>query len=260
MNIGILYICIGKYNVFWEGFYKSCEEHFFPSCHKEYFVFTDEDQIFGYDQPNVTLINNADLGWPYNTLMRYKMFYGIKDSCLLKTDYLFFFNANATFVVDVSDDILPDEDTHFLVSALHPAFIGKTADEYPYERNEKSEAYIAKSEGLFYYQGCFFGGRTFEFFTLTEICMHNVDADLENSVIAIWHDESHLNKYFSLVPPKTLEPSYIYPEDFPLAGYSPKILMRDKKKYGGHNFLRNMKEERTMKSIVKRIYTKIFSR
>lgn len=257
MNIGILYICIGKYNIFWEDFYKSCEEHFFPNCNKEYFVFTDEEQIFDHDKCNVTLIKSADLGWPYNTLMRYRMFFSIKDKCVLKADYFFFFNANAKFVIDISDEILPNKDTNFLVSALHPGFINKPVEEYPYERNEKSHAYIAKNEGKYYYQGCFFGGKILEFFTLVETCMCNVDLDLEKSLIAIWHDESHLNRYFALVPPKTLAPSYIYPEDFPLPGYSAKILMRDKAKYGGHNFLRNVKEKWTLKSMIKRIYTKI---
>ena len=29
-KLGILYICTGKYDIFWEDFYKSCEKYFLP--------------------------------------------------------------------------------------------------------------------------------------------------------------------------------------------------------------------------------------
>jgi histo-blood group ABO system transferase len=32
----------------------------------------------------------------------------------------------------------------------------------------------------------------------------NIQNDLEKGVIAIWHDESHLNKYFYTNPPKSV--------------------------------------------------------
>ena len=45
MKIAILYICTGKYNIFWKDFYTSCEKNFIPNSEKHYFVFTDAENI-----------------------------------------------------------------------------------------------------------------------------------------------------------------------------------------------------------------------
>ena len=40
-----------------------------------------------------------------------------------------------------------------------------------------------------------------------------IDSDLKKNIIAVWHDETHWNKYLSeTLPSKILTPSYCYPE------------------------------------------------
>jgi hypothetical protein len=57
----------------------------------------------------------------------------------------------------------------------------------------------------------------------------NIDTDLQKDIIAIWHDESHLNRYLisNQQLTKTLLPSYCYPESWNLP-YPKKILALDK--------------------------------
>ena len=50
LKIAILYICTGKYDVFWKEFYRSCEQYFLPNSNKNYFVFTDSKEL--YDEKN----------------------------------------------------------------------------------------------------------------------------------------------------------------------------------------------------------------
>lgn len=238
MNIGILYIAIGKYNIFFKDFYTSSEKFFFQHANKHYYVFTDQPHSLSFTNSNISIFYQENRGWPYNTLMRFHMFNSITDK-LNNEDYLFFFNANAMFLQKVGDEILPSAKDNYLVSAIHPGFYNKTITEFPYEKNEKSTAYIPHEKGSHYFQGCFFGGKTQNFLKLTQQCMKNIDTDFNNNIIAIWHDESHLNSYFTQHPPKILDSSYIYPEDRPIKGMKPIILMRDKKKYGGHDFLRD---------------------
>lgn len=77
-----------------------------------------------------------------------------------------------------------------------------------YETNKKSTAYVAENEGDVYYTGAMWGGRVPEVLQLAQNLRHNVEEDLSWGHVAIWHDESHLNRYFIDHPPKVLSPSY----------------------------------------------------
>ena len=95
----ILYICIGEYIKFFEGFYKSFEEHFLNNSHIEYFAFTDSEKMpIEVDHERVHLIEQKDFGWPGNTLYRYRMFLCIEKE-LRDFDYCFFFNSKMMHAV-----------------------------------------------------------------------------------------------------------------------------------------------------------------
>ena len=252
MRIGILYIALGNYHVFFDDFYHTSEKYLLANVEKYYYVFTDYKEFDSKKYPNVRFIEYENLGWPYNTLMRFHMFYSIKEE-IIDNDYLFFFNANALFVTHIEADILPDEEHNNLVGAIHPGYRGMKPEKYPYERNKCSAAYISYDEGEYYFQGCFFGGKQNEFIKLTEYCMNNIDYDMKNGIMAVWHDESHLNRYFIDFKPKVLDSNYIFPEDLPLKNMKVMILMRDKRKYGGHNPLRGIRKG-IITSIIKRIF------
>lgn len=224
MKIAILYICTGKYNQFFEGFYKSCEKFFMKGIAEvEYFVFTDDMKLTKFDK--VHLYKRECKGFPLDSLFRFDMFLSIKDE-LLKFDYIFFFNANMLFVAPVGVEFLPKDDG--LMAVLHPGYYNKKAALYPYERNKKSTAYIPPFRSAYhYYMGSLNGGRTDEYLKLIESCSRNIHTDYESDYIAIYHDESHLNKYLSENKCHALSPSYAYPEGSKLP-FEPKIIIRDK--------------------------------
>lgn len=246
-KIGILYICTGKYTVFWDDFYKSAEKYLLPKLEKYYFVFTD-GEINTYDNPFVKIIEQKRLGWPFDTLYRFKLFLGIERQ-LQEMDYLYFFNSNLIFLQEIGNELLPDEQDELVVTQ-HPGFFNESRKKFTYETNKKSTAYIAKNEGEIYVAGGLNGGKTQDFLKLAKELSKNIDADFENNIIAIWHDESHLNRYIIDKKVKVLSPAYLYKQNSNIP-FEQKILILDKSKFGGHDFLRQVPPK---KSIIKKLF------
>ena len=48
---------------------------------------------------------------------------------------------------------------------------------------------------------------------MAETLRHNIDADSAENFIAVWHDESHMNRYFVDHPTLMLSRLYAYPQD-----------------------------------------------
>jgi hypothetical protein len=228
-KIGVLYICTGKYSIFWKDFFESAEKFLLFNSDKHYFVFTDAKYL--YMESNCSRIHKVyqkSLGWPDNTLKRFHIF--LKRECELKNyDFLFFFNANCLFIKPIEEEeFLPQTD---LLVVQHPGFYDKTNSIFTYDRNPKSMAYIEKGKGLYYVCGGVNGGKTKCFLSLMHDLKKNIDIDTKNNTIALWHDESHINKYIIGKNNYTLlTPSYCYPEGWHLP-FDAKIIIRDKSKY-----------------------------
>jgi len=234
-NIGIIYICTGKYIQFLENFLTSFETYFLPYHKKKYFIFTDS-QLDNPDPDKFHIIKQDKLGWPYDTLNRFHMINKIS-SDLKFMDYIYFCNANLIANSYIDENILPNLE-HDMVGINHPGQYMLSNTEFTYDRDPNSLAYIPLGEGKYYYQGCLFGGTKDAFLKMSKELQQNIDIDLSKDIIALWHDESHLNNYFYNHPPKTLDPSYANPEAFYIP-FDKKIIQLDKNKLGGHEFLRS---------------------
>lgn len=254
-RIAILYICTGKYKIFWKDFYKASERYFLINCQKEYFAFTDSKKIYNEKHPRIHKVFQKKIGWPFDTLLRFKMFLTIEEE-LKQFDYLFFLNANMRFITIVDESILPKEEEK-LLAVQHPGYFNKQPKEFPVETNMSSKAYIEPGTCINYFMGGFNGGKTKYYLELIKEVDFNIQADLKKKIIAIWHDESHLNKYLIGKNIKILSPSYGFAEGWDLP-FEPKILILDKSSFGGHNWLRDNKRSLlaetiySLKNIIKR--------
>ena len=264
MTIGILYICTGKYGVFWKDFYLTGEKYLFPNLPKKYFVFSDMSEIYGAEShSNIVSIPVEHREWPYNTLLRFEMFDQHKalfESC----DYLLFYNANSFFTAEIRpEEILPAAEEDYLAALCWKDVICMKTDDYTYDRNPHSTAYIPFGQGKEYYRGGFIGGRTPEFLQLIKTCRDWTDIDLKNKIMPLWHDESILNKYLLDKPVKMLTSAYGKAEEWRNPKHA-KMIFRDKEKIFDVDTFKKTKYTRIsvrrfirkMKRSVKRLFQK----
>lgn len=240
-KVGVLYIATGKYTIFWSSFYESSKNHFLKTDYDiHYFVFTDGD-IKDANDSRVHVIHQEALPWPLTTLYRFKIFQQARRA-LQEMDYLYFFNANMLFLEPVGEEILPGKD-HDLVFVQHPLMSRKTVSEFSYERNPESLAYIPLGAGKTYFMGGLNGGRSRAYLEMIDELERRITVDETKNIIAIWHDESHLNRYAldHADRIKVLDPSYGYAEGRDLP-FKKRILIRDKKYHGGDKFLRGLQK------------------
>jgi histo-blood group ABO system transferase len=215
-HIGILIVATGRYINFVEPLITSAEKYLLPAHEKTYFIFTDGTVPNAH---NVVRVYQQRLGWPYDTLMRCSM-YAAHPALYTGIDYLFAMDADMLLVDTVGDEILGER-----VATQHPGYVGRRGT---YETNEHSTACVKDHEGSCYFAGGFHGGTRDEFLKLASTMYQNIMRDLEHNFIAVWHDESHLNRYFiDNVPTIILNPSYCYPGNKRIA-YPKKLVALDK--------------------------------
>lgn len=208
-KVGLLIICTNKYLSFLENLIKSADVHFLKNQDVTYFVFTNKD-VDVLSNRNIVRITVEHKEWPWMTLGRYKIFSENSDK-LSEMDYLFYCDVDMLFVNEVGDEILGD-----LVGTLHHGYFGvsKSGLFSTIESNQNSLAYINPESIERYFAGGFNGGKSDIFLNMAKVLSSNIETDFNNGIIAVWHDETHLNKYFVNNKPEIiLSPSYCYYEN-----------------------------------------------
>jgi hypothetical protein len=209
MKILIVTIALGKYTDFLPRFLSTTKDLFVPGVEKEYLIITDKN-LGQFEKDNYTIHTSFSekLCWPLDTIMRFHYF--CKNVELMKNfDYIFYLDSDMAIHDEIKkEEIIPYEKG--LVGVLHPGFYKDKKGTF--DRNPASNAYVSKKHTNPYFQGCVIGGTAEKFVGLIQNLKHAVEADFKNNYIALWHDESHLNKYFADNPPMVLHPGFAYPE------------------------------------------------
>tara|TARA_R100000231_G_scaffold97115_1_gene72616 strand:- start:20 stop:736 length:717 start_codon:yes stop_codon:yes gene_type:complete len=219
MKICIITIATNDYIQFVDKLLTDVENNFLDGHEFQCLLFTDHELEEVSDNVKVSYIEHKQ--WPEPALKKYN--YINSESEFLKDfDYTYLFDADVGIVDTVGEEVLED-----LVGVLHPYKILEPKEIYPYEKRKESTAYISNENHDKYYAAAFVGGRASTFLKMAKTISERVEEDERNGIIAKWHDESHLNKYFNENPPVQLSPSYMFPEE--LIGnnqypYSPKIV------------------------------------
>ncbi|KAM4695611.1 histo-blood group ABO system transferase-like [Rhinophrynus dorsalis] len=220
IRIGLLVFAIKKYTVFLPTFIETAEKFFMVGYKVNYYIFTDRAKDIpnipvGEGRQFVVLEASGYKRWQEIVLRRMQVIRDYTRQRFVKeVDYLVSADIDMKFKDDVGVESLSE-----LFGTIHPAFYGATRAQFTYERRPQSQAYIPIDEGDFYFAAGYYGGTVEEIYKLTNYCHTGIMKDKENNIEAIWHEESHMNKYFIYQKPtKVLSPEYLWDERMGIPG------------------------------------------
>ena len=253
MKIAIMYICTGKYERFWDEFYRTSEISFYPGVQKHYFVFTESKRIMGQKWDNVSYIYQGRAGWPYDTLLRFHWFAMVQDQ-IAQYDYCYYCNANSVFLREITPEIIPlptqEEPLIFWCHTAHYEHF--SSNDITTEPNPESTAYVGPDVACRQHGGGFFGGTGEAFLKMTLDLRDNIQKDLDKGIIAVWHDQSHIIKYAAEHPYLEVAKDLICQEERnPVEGKCVMVFLAKEKNGGLDNLRENGLGSRTRHAATK---------
>ena len=231
-DVGLLVVATRGYRKFLIPLLRSVQEHFFPNDLVTIHVFSESSPFIPVEVTcPVAWHQIPAYGWPDATLLRYREF----DNAAMKLyahNWLFYVDVDARFEKPVGTEVLPTR--HQLVGLLHSGF---NEGDGTWETRPESRAYVPPENRCRYFMGGFNGGDSQAFLSMASVIARDADRDRSAGITAVWHDESHLNQFFSVVTPKVLPRSFSAPEQAGNVGQSVTWLLKD------HNAVRNEESE-----------------
>ena len=207
-NIGLIITVLGQsYAAFLQHLIVSADKYFMIGQNVTYFLFTDDLSLGTRvkTKRKIVALKVKEKGWPCNTLLRFGSIRAFRKQ-FASMHFLYSLDADVYLEDMVDTEILEN-----LVGTLHVGYYLSPRARFTYDNNPLSTAYIKKSEGEYYFIGAFFGGCRDAIIQMAKTIERNIKKDLkEHHYIALWHDESHLNRYFiDNLPTKILSPEYL---------------------------------------------------
>ncbi|XP_026176328.1 N-acetyllactosaminide alpha-1,3-galactosyltransferase-like [Mastacembelus armatus] len=212
-TVALTVFAVGRYlDAYLKTFLTSAEQHFMMGLPVTYYVFTDVP----HQVPEIQLAPQRSLKvikvekhsrWQDISMMRMKTIADVIESEIRHHfRYVFCFDVDQVFKGRFGSEALGDS-----VALLHAHYYKLPKERYTYDRNPKSKAFM--ETGDFYYHAAIFGGLCESVKKMADECYLSIMEDKINNVEALWHDESHLNKYFWLnKPSRLLSPEYCWDE------------------------------------------------
>ena len=213
-ELALVVTASGHYQVFLPALVASAEAHVTGLDHV--YVLSETRPDFPAGTP-VTWLPWGHGPWPFATLMRARALTAYAD-VLSTSRRLLQCDADMRFVGPVDLTAIDG-----IVAVEHPIYVGAPVAALPYETRPASRATLPPGSDTRYVAGGVQGGTTDEYLHACAVMAAWIQADLDEGIIPIWHDESMWNRYCAEFPPAAvLDSSYCRPDTDP--GPAPRIL------------------------------------
>lgn len=242
-SFGVISIATGiEYRMHWANQIKSFKNTCDNFTEIQFYLLTDKpkDAVqFSKDlDMRLKVFEIPSYGWPEATLLRYREISKIKRSLI--EDVIIYLDADMLVRQDFFDILEPSRWLNGVALVAHPGYwrsrgISKVSlyfasprklfsDIFSYitngglgswETRRISSAFVSRTERETYVCGGAWMGLRMKFLKMVDECEKSVDLDLESSLVAKWHDESHLNKWKSQNSATILNPSFCFDPTYP---------------------------------------------
>ena len=217
--VGVCFVATGKYKQFLKPTIDSCIMNFAKPHPLTFFIFTDDSTLFSdksYQGFPVLVFPVERKGFPGDTLYRYHYMLKAEEELRSRTEFMFYMDVDYWVCNrDDTQNMISNVEGLIAVQHLHNLHHKQGNLKGTPETNPKSTACIHPNETMkHYFCGGFQGGSTKDYLRACKTISENINIDDERGVMAVWHDESHWNRYLVDHPPRlTLSQSYVYPEE-----------------------------------------------
>ncbi len=241
--LGILSIATNVYLEYWFDLARSLDDHvrtFFPLV---LHVFTDQPKAAKtfaktLNYVDVKVYKIQPLGWPEATLFRFKIFsehqeeirepflmYLDADSIVdqdFETDLTSLMKKHGILLVEQSGSWRPPRFTRKLrFYILHPGAIFADIRKQiwegglgTWEKRPQSTAFVPRNERRKYVYGAIWMGARSEVMEMIQELSGRIEDDWAKGIVAVWHDESHMNWWNARYRPHLLDPRYYFVEGY----------------------------------------------
>ena len=257
-SIGIISIATNNYLRYWQSMVQSLLQEVRDIHSIHLYLFTDsvhEAELFvsHLKDLQVTIIEIPSYAWPEATLYRYRIYSTHAER--LQSDILMHLDADMMINADFVSKLKNLFRNSGIALVAHPGFwrpqritsllrlyfmspkklysdlkmkvfMGSLGS---WEVNNLSAAYVPRLKRKRYVCGGTWIGTRKEFLNLAKVLDENVKMDELNEILAIWHDESHLNHWASKNSYTQLTPEFCFAGSYPqLKSITPLITAVDK--------------------------------
>jgi hypothetical protein len=146
------------------------------------YLFTDSNEWQNSSQ--LTVIKTRKMGWPYDSSRRLEVYLNAS-RLFSQTNYMIDIDVDLYLNAPVCEELIGDR-----VAAITSWFFKRPQEEWPYERDPNSAAFIDYGEsGEAYYAGGYIAATTQEFINICEALTAMNRHDEAKGITAKWHDE-----------------------------------------------------------------------
>lgn len=258
MDLSIFSVATDRYIEFWTKMVRSYLETNDANIKVQWIVFTNKENEIDSELrsrlgKSLLIVDTPHQVWPFPTLLRYKYLQSVSEKVLGRI--IMHLDADMLFQSDLKfEEIEKAIETGGIGLVRHPGYYRPAGIKglrfyarHPrycirdlrykvrygglgtWELSKFSQSYVPRSLRKNYVCGGVWFGKQSEILKLCDILSSRVEKDLSQNIIAIFHDESHLNWYQALNGTILFNPEFCFdPSYIQLNGLKPRILAVNK--------------------------------